>query len=95
MAESTALTFSASDGKYVAEFTVEAECTAVQVMRSDRGLLQVFVGLGGSDLVSVKAWSKHTIPACKVFDVQAPVGATVRIVSGSEVTEAYTMPYDA
>lgn len=95
MAESTALEFEESDGKYVAKFTAEAETTAVQVIREEKGLLQVYISLDGSTFVLVKSWSKNVIPGSKVFNVCAPIGATVRIASVSAVTESYTMPYDA
>lgn len=94
MAEAVSLEFSLSGGKYVAEFTAEAEYTAVQVVRSARGMLQVFVGLGGLDPASVKAWGSYDVPDNKVFDVHAPIGAVVRIVSGSAVTEAYCLAYE-
>lgn len=94
MAEATSLDFISSGGKYVAEFTAEAEVTAVQIMRPARGMLQVFIGIGGLTPASVKGWSNETVPPNHIFDVNAPVGAVIRIVSGSAVTGAYTLVHE-
>ena len=83
------------DGEnYVASFTATSEITAVQIQRSVRGRLIVRRSIGDLDAAVIHSWTGSVVPPNKAFDVAAPVGSVIEILSGSAVSSAYYMPYD-